>query len=57
MNKAQPVGAFPGQGDVRGVAGAAVEEHVFQRGQIIGSQGFVAAQPLQREVIGVGFGL
>jgi hypothetical protein len=31
--------------------GAAVDEHLFQRRQIIGDHWFVASQPLQREVV------
>jgi hypothetical protein len=46
----QPVGSLFGQFDVGGCAGAAVDEHLFQRRQIIGGQWFVASQPLQREV-------
>jgi hypothetical protein len=44
----QPVGSLFGQFDVGGRAGAAVDEHLFRRRQIIGDQWFVASQPLQR---------
>jgi hypothetical protein len=47
----QPVGSRFGQFDVGGRAGAAVDEHLFQRRQIISGQWFVASRPLQREVV------